>query len=127
MTPDQDLGSAHRRLPAEPRAAHPDVQCDHRTVVDVTALPGDWWAVSGEEAAALELQVAHEAPQGHRLQGVVIKPVAVKRHLKDVIYWLPSEQQWAWVHLTGQVETDPLWPSTLLASDWERLVAQLVD
>ncbi len=96
-------------------------------VVDVTALPGDWWTVTGQDAAGLERQAVREVPQGHRLHGLVLEAVAVKRHLKEVIYWLPSEQAWAWVHLTGHVEVDQRWPSCVVAREWDALVADLLD
>ena len=94
---------------------------------DVSALPGEWWLVSGEDAAELERQLAREVSQGHPLHGAEVQAVAIKRHRKDVVYWLPSKTQWAFVHLTGRHETDPRWPMVFLASQWEEIVAELVD
>jgi len=84
--------------------------------VDVDRLPGDWWVVDGTgDGAALERELASELPQGHALVGVKARAVAVRRHLKDVIFWLPDTSEWALVHLTYRVEADPGWPSTFVA------------
>jgi hypothetical protein len=94
---------------------------------DLDALPGDWWAVNGQEAAELELELVREMPVGHVLHDASVQAVAVKRHLKDVVYWVPGAEQWALVHLTRNVETNPSWPATTLAADWNELVAELID
>jgi hypothetical protein len=94
---------------------------------DLEALPGDWWAVSDEEAAALELELAREVPVGHVLRDATAHAVAVRRHMKDVVYWLPGSKKWALVHLTHRAEADPTWPATSLATDWDGVVAELVE
>jgi len=33
--------------------------------------------------------------------------LAVRRHVKATIFWLPETSGWAHIHLTYRVETDP--------------------
>jgi hypothetical protein len=40
------------------------------------------------------------------------------RHQKEVIFWLPTESAWAWVHLTRTTAEGPLNPSTGVLSTW---------
>ncbi len=94
--------------------------------IDLSSLPGEWWLVKDQEQAAeLTREVEREVPPGHDLHGLRVEAVAVKRHLKDVILWLPDSSRWAWVHLTYKMESDPRWPSTVLVSDWPELVEEL--
>jgi hypothetical protein len=93
--------------------------------VDVASLPGEWWLVSGSDSESLESELRREAPSGRRLVGVAVVPACVKRHLDDVVFWLPETRQWALVHLTYHVETDPQWPSTYVYDDWDVLVRDL--
>lgn len=94
---------------------------------DVTDLPGEWWATSGDSATALEKGLLAQVTAGHPLHGVPVRAVAVRRHLKDVVFWVPSTRQWALVHLTGRLETHPRWPSAALLTDWSDVVAELSD
>ncbi|MBM0124554.1 hypothetical protein [Pimelobacter simplex] len=93
---------------------------------DITSLPGEWWEVEAAEAAEqLEQELMREVPKGHLLHGVTVRAVAVRHHLKDVVFWLPAVHQWGLVHLTGQVEKDPMWPYTICTPEWDELVDQL--
>lgn len=47
--------------------------------------------------------------------------------MKDVVFWVPSLEQWALVHLTWHVESNPLWPSAVCLQRWEELVPELGD
>jgi hypothetical protein len=94
---------------------------------NVPALPAGWRAVTGNDAAELEQELARELSAGHVLHGVEMRAIAVRRHLKDVVYWLPATERWALVHLTGRVEADPRWPSTFQTSEWDALVDEVVD
>jgi len=94
--------------------------------VDPGSLPGEWWLVQDErQSADLTRELHREKPPGHVLHGVRAEPVAVKRHLKDVIFWLPDSKQWASVNLTYQDESDPRWPSATLTRRWTELVQEL--
>jgi hypothetical protein len=101
------------------------VRCVKTPSHDIAMLPGEWWAVHGTDASELEQELQREAPEGHILHGLRVLAVAVRRHLKDVVFWVPSLEQWALVHLTGHVETDPQWPSTTRTRDWKDLVTEL--
>jgi hypothetical protein len=94
---------------------------------DMALLPGEWRKVQPPEAAELEQELRREVPQGHVLHGVRVHAVAVRRHLKDVVFWVPTSKQWALVHLTGRPEDDPHWPSTFCARRWEDVSAELSD
>ncbi len=97
-----------------------------RPSIDLTLLLGEWWLVRDQDQAAeLTREVQRELTPGHVLHGLRIEAVAVKRHLKDVIFWLPDSSQWALVHLTYKVEPDPRWPTAIVASDWLELVDEL--
>jgi hypothetical protein len=94
---------------------------------DVDLLPEEWTEVAGStDALELERELTHEIPEGHLLSGRTVKAVAVRKHRKDVLYWLPEDQQWAWVHLTWTVERDTRWPVTVVADDWPAIVAELL-
>ncbi len=89
-------------------------------------LPGEWWLVSGTaDGAELKNELVRELADGHVLRGTQVEAVAVKRHLKEVVYWLPESGQWAWVHLTYAVETDPRWPSAVIASNLAEIVEEM--
>lgn len=94
---------------------------------DVTSLPGKWWAVDGDSATSLEQDLRAQVTAGHPLHDVPVMAVAVRRHFKDVVFWVPSTRQWALVHLTGRLEPDPRWPSTALLTDWSDVLADLID
>jgi hypothetical protein len=53
--------------------------------------------------------------------------VALHRHRKEAVFWLPEQASWAVVHLTWSREADPRWPTTVLAADWSEVVAELAD
>lgn len=98
---------------------------------DLSLLPGVWWdlrdlpeEVAGSEvsAEALVAELRREIAAGHRLNGVAVEAIAVRKHLKDTIFWLPTERQWANVHLTWSVETQPQWPRAELHAEWSDVV-----
>jgi len=94
---------------------------------DLGPLPGEWQEVHGtDDAADLERELDRELSPGHVLAGVKARAIATRTHLKDVIFWLPEESKWAWIHLTYNVETDPRWPSAFTADTWDDLVDELV-
>jgi len=94
--------------------------------IDLDRLVGEWWEVAGtQQALELESELEREVTEEHVLAGVVASAVAVKRHLKDVVFWLPERSEWAAVHLTYVEESDPRWPSTVVSADWETLLSEL--
>lgn len=93
---------------------------------DLEPLPGEWHPVHGtEQARALEAELTRELTQGHELKGVTAEAVAVRRHLKDVVFWLPDTAEWAWVHLTYTIETNRMWPTAFVTTRWESLVEEI--
>jgi len=93
---------------------------------DLGDLPGEWWSVQGTpDAADLENELARELAPGHVLAGTSLQAVAVRRHLKEVIFWLPDTSEWVLIHLTHRQETDPRWPSPTFAKEWAALVDEL--
>lgn len=94
---------------------------------DLARLPGEWWEVESSDAAEIEHALRRELSDGHLLHGVNVRAIAVRRHLKDVVFWLPAVRQWAYVHLTGRGESDPQWPSVFCAPDWDAVVAELAE
>lgn len=94
---------------------------------DLNDLPGEWWLVHDtSEADDLAQELAREVPEGHILNRRSVNAVAVRRHLKETLFWLPETSQWALVHLSWRAETDTRWPATVVADDWQALVAELV-
>ncbi|MBO0901773.1 putative glycolipid-binding domain-containing protein [Cellulomonas sp. zg-ZUI22] len=73
----------------------------------------------------LEAELAREVVEGHRLHGLPVQAVAVHRPEKEVVFWLPQEDLWAWVHLTWTKESSPRWPSVVLCDSWQALVREL--
>jgi hypothetical protein len=94
---------------------------------DVTLLPGEWFEVDGAAARELESELAAEVSPGHRLHAEEVRAVAARRHLKDVVFWVPGMSQRGLVHLTGRPESDARWPSTSLHHGWGEVVADLMD
>lgn len=96
--------------------------------VDPSSLPGDWRDLRGRpEADQYARTLAEEAPSTHLLSGQVVQAIAAKKNMKDVVFWLPEKQQWALVHLTGRVETDPRWPTAMLTRHWSVVIFELSD
>jgi hypothetical protein len=93
---------------------------------DLNDLPGEWWPVfDTPEARELTQELHRELPDGHVLKGRPVTAVAARRHLKDTVFWLPETSEWAFVHLTWGVETDPGWPSAFVTGDWDALIAEV--
>jgi hypothetical protein len=93
---------------------------------DMALLSGDWADVLGSsEGASLEDELSREVPEQHRLFGVTARAVAVRKLRKEVIYWLPASNTWAWVHLTWRVETEPAFPSNDILDHWDSAVTLL--
>lgn len=92
---------------------------------DLSLLHNDWSEVDAMQDADLEAELVREVPEKHVLRGRQATAIAVRRHRKDVIYWLPDDRIWAWVHLTWTTETDPKWPRTVTAAEWESLAAEV--
>ena len=94
---------------------------------DLDDLPGEWWPVyDTPEAQDLVQELDREMPEGHALKGRQLTAVAVRRHLKDTVFWLPETSEWAYVHLSGHVETDTRWPSAFVTHDWPELIHELI-
>jgi hypothetical protein len=94
---------------------------------DLDDLSSDWSAVTPDEARRLTTELRREMPDGHPLNGVSVEPVARHRRGKEALFWLPDSGEWAWVHLTGAVETDAYFPSVERAQTWEAMVGVLVE
>jgi hypothetical protein len=129
------LGEAARR-PLAVLRADPDEYVRRRAtfaLAELTAsheefslgeLPGEWFAATDlPNIDEVERELRAELPPGHVLDGVTFELVAVRRHLKDVVIWLPDSRRWGWTHLTWNSESDPRMPSTGLYDSWEGLVA----
>ncbi len=94
--------------------------------VALDGLPPDWENVRGELIAQkAERRLGRELVPDHRLFGVDVVAVAVRHNIKDVVYWLPVEQRWAWVHLTGFEGRYADFPWTRIADTWEELLELL--
>lgn len=93
--------------------------------MDLTQLGPRWWAPDETESTNLLQELRDEMPDGHVLSGVAVEAVAVKKLLKDLILWLPDSNEWAAVHLTSRTESDPQWPSTVVAVTWSGLLSEV--
>ena len=89
----------------------------------------DAWTVVWQTTDASEYddELGREVAKGHILHGLGVQAVAVRRHKKDVIYWVAEKQSWAVVHLTWSEERDPRWPVGDLLQDWPDVVVELAD
>ncbi len=93
---------------------------------DLGELPGEWRSVHGTpDGAELEHELARELAPEHVLVDISVQAVAVRRHLNDVIFWLPLTSEWALIHLTYRQETDPRWPLPTVVKGWTDLVDEL--
>jgi hypothetical protein len=91
-------------------------------------LSEKWTVVLGAlEGERLRDELVRELPVGHTLHGAPILAVAVRKGLKETVWWLPDDGAWAVVHLTGRVETDPRWPTAVRLATWTEVIAELVD
>jgi hypothetical protein len=101
-----------------------------------SGLPGDfdpaslspaWSLLAGAATDEIERELASEVSEGHPLFRCSSRGVALHRHRKEAVFWLPEQASWAVVHLTWSREADPRWPTTVLAADWSEVVAELAD
>jgi hypothetical protein len=96
--------------------------------INLAQLPGEWWHVRDtSERRDLEDELRRECSDGHVLSGVPVVAAACRKLRKDVIYWIPTQSSWAWVHLTGRVEADSRWPRSELYESWSALVVDNSD
>lgn len=86
-----------------------------------------WTALGAADAERFEVELAREVAEGHPLFGERVRAVAVRELMKEVIFWLPVERRWAWVHLTWTTETSPKWPRVDVHDTWASLVSALRD
>lgn len=95
---------------------------------DVGALPGDWFDCRETgDAQRFEDELRRQMAAGHQLESEDLVCVAWRRHMKDTVFWLPSRQQWATIHLTWTVEADPRWPRPSFHDTWKGVVADWRD
>jgi len=111
--------SVHRTGQTWPVATEPDF--------DFAMLSDRWTALSAADAEHFEVELAREVAEGHPLFGEPVRAVAVRELKKEIIFWLPVERRWAWVHLTWTKETSPKWPSVDVHDLWASLVWALRD
>lgn len=91
-------------------------------------LSTEWHIVMNmAERSEFEDEVAREVRPGHPLHGHHVHVVVFRRHKKEIVCWLPSAQEWACVHLTWTVESNPRWPSTVIVNDWADVLAELAE
>lgn len=119
MTTDEE---AHAYL----AALLPDLRLRWQAWRAAHDLPGEWSVVLGtDEADGLARELLREVSIAHVLHGALAEAVIAKRQRKDVVFRLPTSGRWAYVHLTYRVETDPHWPTTVIADNWAELAHQL--
>jgi hypothetical protein len=95
---------------------------------DMTLLSDRWTEVHGSpEATSLEGELTRELVEGHRLFGVSAHAVAVRKLRKEGPFWLPTENSWAWVHVTWAEEAIPKWSSSELVATWDDVVPAVRD
>lgn len=88
----------------------------------------DFWSELEEaHAERFEAELVREVAESHPLFGKQVRAVAVRKLEKEVLFWLPVERRWVWVHLTWAKETSPKWPSVDVHETWESLVSALRD
>jgi hypothetical protein len=120
---------------------------------DLRSLSEAWFEVHGtDEGARLTAELKREVSQAHVLKGTDAAAVVVRRFTADssldlppevvqvasaysvgkpklVVYWVPSLDRWAVVHLTWAcaTETHPDAPSTELATGWNAVTEDVRD
>lgn len=110
------------------RLAHATIASMDAGGADLSLLTDLWTDVRGsDEAADLEAELVRELVEGHVLSGRAIAALAARKLRKEVIFAMPEENRWAWVHLTWQAGSDLRWPSTEVCDTWDELVALLQD
>lgn len=92
------------------------------------ALSSEWWLIDTDlHRREFEEELRREVRPGHLLSQSSARAIAVRKLRKEVIFWLPTARQWAWVHLTWAAESDPRWPTTVLSDSWAQLMAELTN
>lgn len=96
-------------------------------IFNFAMLSDHWTALGAADAQCFEVELAREVADGHPLFGKQVRAVAVRELKKEVVFWLPGERRWAWVHLTWTKETSPNWPWVDVHDTWVSLVSALRD
>jgi hypothetical protein len=74
-----------------------------------------WYALSEEECQELSTELTRELPTGHVLKGISVRCLARRQDRDDVLVELADGSgRLACVHLTWQVEQEPLWPNAVI-------------
>jgi hypothetical protein len=92
--------------------------------MEYARITADIFDHKGMIAARLEEELRREACPGHLLFGRECRAVAFNTEDPNEFVFLTSNPAMplAWVHLTWQVETDPLWPYTVGYTTFEAFV-----
>lgn len=93
---------------------------------DAAMLSTEWTLLVGRtDRESIEEELRRECAPGHLLHGVRCHSVAIRRHQKESVFWLPDRKEWAVVHLTWHEETDPYWPTVEIRTSWRAVVDEL--
>jgi hypothetical protein len=91
-------------------------------------LSSEWTVIKGSpQAEGLVAELYREMPSSHPLRGVAVEAIAIRRHLKEIVLFLPEDETWAVVHLTWHVEDNPTFPFTVRAPTWDSVIAELAE
>ncbi len=92
--------------------------------IDFSAWPEKWSRLSNSEADSCLQELKRELPQRHLLTELPLKAIG-RRNGHDQFLFIVEDgsNQFATVHLTWSVETDPKWPWTEIFRSFNHWVA----
>ena len=91
-------------------------------------FPEGWRLVEGQEAAALEAELARELSPSRRLAGKRLAAVARNLGRDDVLVRnVEAPPEMHWVHLTWCAESAAEWPHSVRYQSLEEFVVEWID
>jgi hypothetical protein len=85
------------------------------------------WRKTDENRFSFEKELKRELIPGHPLYAKQVEAIAFRRDMDEVMFRVKdNEQEFAVVHLTYNIETNPACPGTTFYKDWQAIYDQCI-
>jgi hypothetical protein len=96
-------------------------------MTEVIQLPLDWSLFKDNDGKSFESELSREINSKHPLYGHKTKVIARRGSKDDFLFYLPHTKQYAFVHMTWEMETDGKKPITKIYDTIEAFIADCDD